>query len=1368
MHYEVLGPVEARVDGSVAPIGGPQQRRLLALLLSSPGQRVTTERLVDCMWPDGLAPSGAARSVLTYVSRLRAALGEDAIATVVEGYRLELNGSTIDAAQFEAMITEAGTAEPGRAVDLYDRALGLWRGAAYGEFGGEWWLLAEAERLNEFRVVAVEERAEALLALGHHHRATADLERLVAQHPLRERPVALLMRALVASGRHVDALRDFHAFRAHLGDETGLEPSTELVELERSIAAGQPIAEVSYRARLLRGYVVHDVLGEGAFGRVFAATQPGTNREVAIKAIRPALADSPEFVHRFESEAQLVARLEHPHIVPLYDYWREPGAAYLVFRLLTGGTAHGALIAGGQFDVARTSRLVEEVGSALLAAHAAGIVHCDIKPSNVLFDESGNSYLSDFGISIVSNLDLLGDRTRAYPAPELHDLCGDTVRSDIYSFGCMLWELLAGGSPLMAMATERSRLPSLASRVTEPCEGIDAVIAKATSADPATRFESMAELIIAWREAVGRPEGVLTPLGRTGTAPTSSARRREARALTTGVSACINPYKGLRAFSEADAPDYFGRDDISVALHDSLVTHGFVTVVGPSGSGKSSLVHAGLAPLLRRKGSRIVTMVPGDRPTAALRQALSHVATTDSLVTDEVELIRALVRGGAGWLVLIVDQFEECWTIADAADRERFLGALAVARQHGVGCVVTVRADLYDRPLQHPLIGELVAQGTFPIPPLSPLALEQVVVEPAARNDVEFEEGVATAIVAEASAQPAGLPMLQFALAELYERRVDNRVTSQALLELGGIGGAVGRRAEETYAALSEEMQPYARELFGRLVMPGQGAPDTRRRARLSELSEPARHVADRFVAARLLVADRDLATREPVVEVAHEALLPNWQRLRGWLEADRRWLAQLHHLATASRAWNDSGRADSELYRGSRLESVLEALPEHAGELSDDERAFVEAGRCARDAVRTRELRTNRRLRRLLAAVAVALVVALVAGLLALTQRRGADRSRRSAEITTLVTRSLASRSSQRDVAALLAVEAERLRPDAASTSALFGSFSTDPGFMGYLKYDGIRVTGAVVPGSNSALIIPQLDEVGADNPPMRRVDLATGELGPLFDPVGAHDHGDPLVAVSANGAIAAEYTQQFIDGVYQSFQVALFDVASGRMISKPIQHVNDETFNNPGVVTLAVNADGSQVALAGGGDGTTRVFAANGRLLATIPPAADAVESVPGDTSSAAWAPDGRLYVGSWGTHLRVFDPSTLTLERDIPVPKYSTGGQLRVQRRWQLRRGPRRRRTGRRLANRKCRADRTFGRNDHVGHAARRGRAGHLPGARIVRAGGSSVVCGLLRRDPWSLVDNRRVGRHDGRASSAGTWRASTSSTPTRGAT
>ena len=520
------------------------------------------------------------------------------------------------------------------------------------------------------RVVAMEERAEALLALGHHHRVIPELERLVADHPLRERPVSLLMQALFATGRQADALRAFQSFRTRLADETGLDPSDELVALERSMASGRPVATSMRAPGCCAATSVHEVLGEGAFGRVFAATQPGTNREVAIKAIRPDLADEPEFIQRFEAEAQLVARLEHPHIVPLYDYWREPGGAYLVFRLLLGGTAFAAMVSDGPFSVARVSRLVEEVGGALLAAHTAGVVHCDIKPSNVMFDEAGNAYLSDFGIAVTSStLGQSGDRTRAYAAPELVDRTGDTVRSDIFSFGCMLWELLTGRSPLSVMQSDdsvracrawRARSPSHARRST-PCSPGQ------PSTDPEVRFESMAELIVAWRDAVGRPEGVLTPIG----SPSSSSPRlvaapRRARPEHRGVSASVNPYKGLRAFAEADAADFFGRDDVAAAAASRpLIARASSRSSARPGPARARSCTPASCRCCAATACGSRRWCPAiDRSARCVRRFARSPRPTATPTIRSSWLIEA-AREGAGHLVLVVDQFEECWTLAD-------------------------------------------------------------------------------------------------------------------------------------------------------------------------------------------------------------------------------------------------------------------------------------------------------------------------------------------------------------------------------------------------------------------------------------------------------------------------------------------------------------------------------------------------------------------------------------------------------------------------------------------------------------------------------------------------------------------------------
>ena len=167
------------------------------------------------------------------------------------------------------------------------------------------------------------------------------------------------------------------------------------------IAAETPVG------RTVRGYELRERIGAGGFGVVYRAVQFAVGRDVAIKVIHPQYADQTAFIQRFEIEAQLVARLEHPHIVPLYDYWREPGSAYLVMRYLRGGNLSDAL-RRGPWTPAATMRLLDQIGAALHAAHRQGVVHRDVKPANILLDVEGNAYLADFGIA--KNLDRAGDR----------------------------------------------------------------------------------------------------------------------------------------------------------------------------------------------------------------------------------------------------------------------------------------------------------------------------------------------------------------------------------------------------------------------------------------------------------------------------------------------------------------------------------------------------------------------------------------------------------------------------------------------------------------------------------------------------------------------------------------------------------------------------------------------------------------------------------------------------------------------------------------------------------------------------------------------------------------------------------------------
>src|SRR5258707_13085950 len=228
-------------------------------------------------------------------------------------------------------------------------------------------------------------------------------------------------------------------------------PYTEWIDRRRRCAVDVASSQT------IKGYELRDHIGAGGFGAVYRAYQTTVGREVAIKIILPNLANQPEFIRRFEGEAQIVARLEHPHISPLYDYWRDPDGAYLVMRWLRGGSLREAL-KEGPFDVNATALLLDQVTSALAVAHRNNVIHRDLKPGNILLDEDGNAYLADFGIA--KDLKVQGANTQPdavvgsldYISPEQARSEPVTARTHIYSLGVVLNEILAGSQTLKDIA----------------------------------------------------------------------------------------------------------------------------------------------------------------------------------------------------------------------------------------------------------------------------------------------------------------------------------------------------------------------------------------------------------------------------------------------------------------------------------------------------------------------------------------------------------------------------------------------------------------------------------------------------------------------------------------------------------------------------------------------------------------------------------------------------------------------------------------------------------------------------------------------------------------------------------------------------
>jgi WD40 repeat protein/class 3 adenylate cyclase/type II secretory pathway predicted ATPase ExeA len=495
-------------------------------------------------------------------------------------------------------------------------------------------------------------------------------------------------------------------------------------------------------------------------------------------------------------------------------------------------------------------------------------------------------------------------------------------------------------------------------------------------------------------------------------------RVRERGELLTGPEerpvADEPPFKGLASFDVSDARYFFGRERLVAEMVARLAGSSFLAVVGPSGSGKSSAVRAGLVPTLAAgalPGSESwirVMLRPGEHPERELDRVVFAALPErlrNSLGSSQtsLEAARSLVDEEDGHLLVVVDQAEELFTVCqDDAERERFLDSLTSAvRARGVTVLLAIRADFYGRCSAHPALAELVADNHVLVGPMTEEEYRRAIELPARLAGLRIDRPLVDALVGEVVDEPGGLPLLSTALLELWQRRHGRALRLKSYSETGGVRGAVARLAEQAYAELTVDQQAVAKGVLLRLST-GEGEIVTRRRVPIPEF-DPGTNadvgaVLDTLIEARLLIAD------DGSVEVAHEALLREWPRLEAWLDEDRAGRRLREHLTEQAKEWERSGKEAGDLYRGPRLASAREWTADHAKELNDLEREFLSESRVASERETERQRRTNRRLRGLLVGTAVFLVVALLAGGLALVQqgraRDEADRAENHARI--------------------------------------------------------------------------------------------------------------------------------------------------------------------------------------------------------------------------------------------------------------------------------------------------------------------------------------------------------------------------------
>lgn len=441
------------------------------------------------------------------------------------------------------------------------------------------------------------------------------------------------------------------------------------------------------------------------------------------------------------------------------------------------------------------------------------------------------------------------------------------------------------------------------------------------------------------------------------------------------------PWQGLKSYDVDDTERFFGRDRDVQACLELLTTVSFAAIVGPSGSGKSSIMRAGVLAAMHRRGHNVVVISPGRRP---------------------LEALTALPENADARIVLAIDQTEELFALCeDPGERRGFLDRLtqeAATRP----VILTLRGDRLSQVTEHAGSSRLVERGLHLVGAMDEAALRVAVTGPAHQAGLILEPGLVDLLVREVRDDPGALPLMSHALLETWRRRAGNTLTVDGYHAAGGIHGAVAQSAELLYGRMDSGQRHLLRDLVLRLVSPGIDGEAVRTQVPRRLIASDSRHerLIEMLVDARLVTSD------EGVLEITHEALARAWPRLRGWLDDDVEGQRIRHHLSGAADAWDTLERPDSELYRGVRLTRALEWQSRTESALTDTERDFLAAARSVSDAEersaaeRARaQSRLIHRLPILLGGATVLLVLAIVAGGIAVVQSDRANEVAAQAE---------------------------------------------------------------------------------------------------------------------------------------------------------------------------------------------------------------------------------------------------------------------------------------------------------------------------------------------------------------------------------
>ncbi|PTL81228.1 AAA family ATPase [Vitiosangium sp. GDMCC 1.1324] len=843
---------------------------------------------------------------------------------------------------------------------------------------------------------------------------------------------------------------------------------------------GEPGQELKPGMRIQHYELIRE-LGSGGMGTVFLARDTRLGRRVAIKFLHTQDAD---LTKRFILEARATARCSHENIVIIYEVGESHAGPFMVLEYLQGQPLM-KVMGSQRLPPTRAVELIVPVVRALACAHEQGIVHRDLKPENIVVTDSGGIKVLDFGIAKVlqgdepnegllhqvngkphlpsveelgedvSNLTRRGAimGTMTYMSPEQWGI-GVPIdhRTDIWAVGIMLFRMIAGKHPLdplrgpqlMVTAMLDEPMPRLQSVVPDVPPDLAAVIDRCLLKPKDQRFPDAQSLLRA-----------LEPF----------LPGRYSRELRIDES----PYAGLSSFQEADADRFFGRTREIAALVNRISDRPLLAVVGPSGTGKSSFVRAGLVPVLKRSGTAWESLVirPGRNPLAALASIVAPLMSSSTTIEEDIQeqqrlverlynepgyvgsVLRNRARRERRKILVFVDQFEELYTLVpDARERLAFTACLAGIADDAtspIRVILSIRSDFLDRvPEDERFMAEL-SQGLYFLSSPNREGLRDALVQPAEMAGYRFETpAMIDNMLEHLESTQGALPLLQFAATQLWEARDASRklLTESAYQSIGGIAGALASHADSVLAGLSNAERTLVRALFLRLVTPER----TRAIVSLDELRELTKdsgemqRLIDHLVQARLLVVQTGGGATGATVEIVHESLLHSWPTLRRWLDEGQEDAGFLEQLRNAARQWQAKSFDDNLLWRGEMVEEAQRFQRRFRGELPQLQQDFLESVFA--------QAKKGKRLRRaLLIGATTFLGLLVIAAAVALVVIRNAQReAERQAEValkaesvarTAEVTARSAETEAKQRLAEVQAKELERQKAQQAAEAA-------------------------------------------------------------------------------------------------------------------------------------------------------------------------------------------------------------------------------------------------------------------------------------------------------------------------------------------